>query len=48
MQAFVEYVTGDFWVFVKFVIILIIAVQWRPFDVTVINGRLGDGKNDAD
>ena len=47
MQAFIEYVTGDFWVFLKFVVILIIAVQWKPFEINVLNGMLR-GKKDED
>lgn len=33
MQAFFEWLFADFWRFLQFVIILIIAVQWRPVDI---------------
>lgn len=33
MQAFFEWLFADFWRYLMFVIILIIAVQWKPIHI---------------
>lgn len=33
MQAFFEWLFADFWRFLQFLILLVIAVQWRPVDI---------------
>ena len=33
MQAFFEWLFADFWRFVQFIIILIIAIQWKPVHI---------------
>lgn len=38
MQAFFEWLFADFGRYLMFVIILIIAVQWHPVSVDVMNG----------
>lgn len=43
MQAFFEWLFSDFWRFLQFVIILIIAVQWRPVEIHTTYE--GDDKN---
>lgn len=43
MQAFFEWLFSDFWRFLQFVIILVIAVQWRPVEIHTTYE--GDEKN---
>lgn len=47
MQAFFEWLFADGWRFLQFVIILIIAVQWRPVSVNVTH-EYWKGKDDED
>lgn len=48
MQAFFEWLFDDFWRFLMFVIILIIAVQWRPVNVDVLTGYWKEKNNESD
>ena len=45
MQAFFEWLFADFWRFLMFLVLLIVAVQWRPVNVDVMNGYW-KGKDD--
>ena len=36
MKAFFEWLFEDFWRFLEFAILLIIAVQWKPLEVNVL------------
>ena len=43
-----EWLFDDFWRFLMFVVILIIAVQWRPVNVDVLTGYWKEKNNESD
>ena len=43
MQAFFEWLFADFWRFLMFLVLLIVAVQWRPVEIHTTYE--GDGNN---
>ena len=47
MLDVLEYILGDFWRFLQVVVLLVILVQWKPFEVNVLNGYW-KGKKDDD
>lgn len=44
MQAFFEWLFADFWRFLMFMVLLIIAVQWRPVEIHTTTYE-GDNKD---
>lgn len=40
MADALKFIFSDAWHFVGVFILLVIAVQWKPIDITIINGKV--------